>query len=71
MPTVRRKVFEMNSRQYEKMMTEIYKATLSNAGLNEGEYTSVGLSANRTEYEVTLNDGSVVIIPSGFDYLED
>jgi hypothetical protein len=62
---------KMNSRQYEKMMTEIYKATLGNAGINEGEYTSVCLSADRTEYEVTLIDGSIVVVPSGFEYTED
>jgi len=61
----------MNSRQYEKMMIEIRNETLKNAGINESDYTSVVLSANRTEYKVTLNDGSIVVVSSGFDYLED
>lgn len=61
----------MNSRQYEKRMIEICNETLKIAGISEGDYTSVGLSVNRTEYEVTLNDGSTVIVPSGFNYLED
>ena len=62
---------KMNSRQYEKMMSEIYKATLENAEIKESEYTSVVLSADRTEYIVTLVDGSEVTIPSGFECLED
>lgn len=61
----------MNSRQYEKRMIEICNETLKSAGISESDYTSVGLSANRTEYEVTLNDGSTVIVPSGLNYLED
>jgi hypothetical protein len=58
----------MNSRQYEKMMTEAYKATLASAKLGQSDYTSVCLSADRTEYTVTLTDGSTRIIPSGFEY---
>lgn len=69
--TVRRKVFKMNSRQYEKMMIEICNATLMNAGITEDQYVSVGLSADRTEYEVDMADGTVRIIPSGFEYFED
>jgi hypothetical protein len=61
----------MNSRQYEKMMTEAYKATLFEAGINEGEYKSVCLSADRTEYTVTMLDDTERIIASGFEYFED
>jgi hypothetical protein len=68
---VKQKDNKMNSRQYERMMIEICNETLKNAGINESDYTRVGLSANRTEYEVTLNDGSIVVVPSGFDYVED
>lgn len=61
----------MNSRQYEKMMRAAYKSALVEAGICEDECTSVVLSADRTEYEVTLTNGSTVIIPSGFEYMED
>lgn len=59
----------MNSRQYAKMMKETAEETLTTAGISD--YTAVCLSANRTEYEVILADGSTKIIPSGFEYLED
>ena len=61
----------MNSRQYEKIMTEAYKAALSRAGIEEGEYNSVRLSADRTEYTVTMLDDTDCIIASGFEYFED
>lgn len=61
----------MNSRQYEKMMIEAYKSALTDFGIREGEYISVCLSADRTEYEVTLTNGNTVVIPSGFEYMED
>ena len=61
----------MNSRQYEKMMRAARKFALADAGISEDECTSVVLSADRTEYEVTLTNGSTVIIQSGFDYMED
>ena len=61
----------MNSRQYEKMMNDILNTILKNAGINENEYTSVCLRADGTEYEVTLNDGSLIVVPSGFEYMED
>lgn len=59
----------MNSKQYAKMMEEAYKETLTRAGIIE--YTAVCLSADRTKYEVTLKDGSVRIVESGFEYFED
>lgn len=58
----------MNTRQYAKQQEESYKAILSKAGLNDGDYKSVCLSADRTEYTVTMTDGSTKIIPSGFEY---
>jgi hypothetical protein len=58
----------MNGRQYAKQQEAAYKATLTKAGINEGEYKGVCLSADRTEYTVTMNDGSEKIIPSGFEY---
>ena len=58
----------MNSRQYAKQQEEAYKSTLNKAGLTDGDYTSVCLSADRTEYTVTMTDGSTKIIPSGFEY---
>jgi hypothetical protein len=61
----------MNSRQYEKMMNEAYKRVLTEAGIEAGDYTSVCLSADRTEYTVTMKDGSTRIISSGFEYCED
>lgn len=59
----------MNSRQYARMMEEALNQTLLEAGISE--YMSVCLSADRIEYEVTLTDGSIQIIPSGFEYFED
>lgn len=58
----------MNSRQYAAQQEAAYKTTLSKAGLNEGDYAGVCLSADRTEYTVTLIDGSTVQVPSGFEY---
>jgi hypothetical protein len=58
----------MNSRQYAKQQEAAYKQTLKNAGLNEGDYAGVCLSADRTEYTVTMTDGSTKIIPSGFEH---
>lgn len=59
----------MNSRQYAKIIEAAYKDALNKAGITE--YTSICLSADRTEYEVMLRDGSLIIIESGFDYFED
>ena len=58
----------MNSRQYAAQQQAAYKQTLKNSGINAGEYKSVCLSADRTEYTVTMTDGSIKIIPSGFEY---
>lgn len=58
----------MNSRQYAKQQEEAYNSTLNKAGINAGEYKSVCLSADRTEYTVTMTDGSTKIIPSGFEH---
>jgi adenosylcobinamide amidohydrolase len=58
----------MNSTQYAQQQQEAYKNTLANAGLAEQDYTGVCLSADRTQYEVVLKDGSVVLVPSGFEY---
>ena len=57
----------MNSRQYAKQQEEAYKKTLANAGFNEGDYAGVCLSADRTEYTVTLINGSTIQVPSGFE----
>lgn len=61
----------MNSHQYEKIMNTALNITLTEAGINTEDYTRVCLSADRTEYEVTMIDGSTRIINSGFDYFED
>ena len=61
----------MNSTQYAQQQQEAYKNTLANAGLAEQDYTGVCLSADRTQYEVVLKDGSVVLVPSGFEYCPD
>lgn len=59
----------MSLRQYATTMGQAYKGALSNAGISE--YTSVCLSADRTEYEVILKDGTTRIIESGLEYIED
>ena len=61
----------MNSRQYAQQQEAAYKTTLANAGLAEQDYTGVCLSSDRTQYEVTLKDGSVVLVSSGFEYCPD
>lgn len=61
----------MNSRQYAQQQEAAYKTTLADAGFTEEDYVSVCLSADRTQYEVTLKDNSVVIVPSGFEYCPD
>ena len=58
----------MNSKQYANQQEQAYKETLKNAGLNPGDYAGVCLSADRTEYTVTLINGSTVQVPSGFEY---
>ena len=58
----------MNSRQYANQQEAAYKETLKNAGLDPGDYAGVCLSADRTEYQVTLIDGSTVQVPSGFEH---
>jgi adenosylcobinamide amidohydrolase len=61
----------MNSTQYAQQQQAAYKTTLANAGLAEQDYTGVCLSADRTQYEVVLKDGSVVLVSSGFEYCPD
>jgi len=61
----------MNSRQYAQQQQADYKNTLANAGIAEQDYTGVCLSADRTQYEVVLKDGSVVLVSSGFEYCPD
>jgi hypothetical protein len=58
----------MNSRQYAKQQESAYKTTLTKAGINDADIKRVCLSADRTAYEVTLQDDSIVIVPSGFEY---
>ena len=59
----------MNSRQYEKMRNQQLKETMESAGITD--YKSVCLSADQQEYEVTLKDGSIIIVPSGLPYHYD
>lgn len=59
----------MNSRQYEKMRNEQLKETMEKVGIPE--YTNVCLSADQQEYEVTLKDGTTLIVPSGLPYHYD
>ena len=59
----------MNSRQYEKMRNQQLKETMESAGITE--YKSVCLSADQQEYEVELQDGTIVIVSSGLPLHED
>jgi hypothetical protein len=59
----------MNSRQYEKMRNEQLKEIMEHSGIVD--YKSVCLSADQQEYEVTLKDGTIVIVPSGLPYHYD
>ena len=51
------------------MRNEQLKETMEKAGITE--YTNVCLSADQQEYEVTLKDGTTVIVPSGLPYHYD
>jgi len=67
--TVKIKEIYMNSRQYEKMRNEQLAETLKRKGITE--YKSVCLSCDQQEYEVTMNTGEIVTIPSGLPFHED
>lgn len=59
----------MYSRQYERQQLDHLQQVLDAVGIKE--YKNCVLSADRTEYEITLPDGEVMIVPSGFEYFED
>ena len=59
----------MNSRQYEQQQLDHLQQVLDAVGIKE--YQRCVLSADRTEYEITLPNGRVMTVPSGFDYFED
>ena len=59
----------MYSRQYERQQLDHLQQVLDAVGIKE--YQRCVLSADRTEYEITLPNGEVVIVPSGFDYFAD
>jgi hypothetical protein len=61
----------MNSRQYERMMIEVLNTTLAAAGIDPEDCAGSCLSADRTEYEIVLKDGTSKTIPSRFDRFED
>jgi hypothetical protein len=59
----------MYSRQYERQQLDHLQQVLDAVGIKE--YKNCVLSADRTEYEITLPDGEIKIVPSGFEYFED
>ena len=59
----------MNSRQYERQQLAHLQQVLDAVDIKE--YKNCVLSADRTEYEITLPNGEVMIVPSGFEYFED
>jgi hypothetical protein len=59
----------MYSRHYERRQLDHLQQVLDAAGIKE--YKRCVLSADRTEYEITLLNGEVMIVPSGFEYSED
>lgn len=59
----------MYSRQYERQQLEHLQEVLDAIGIKE--YQRCVLSADRTTYEITLRNGRVMTVPSGFDYFED
>lgn len=59
----------MNSRQYQQQQLEHLQQVLESYNITE--YKNCVLSADRTEYKITLMDGTQATIPSGFDYFED
>ena len=59
----------MNSRQYERQQLDHLQQILDAMGIRE--YQRCVLSADRTKYEITLPDNTVIIVPSGFEYFED
>lgn len=59
----------MNSRQYERQQLDHLQQVLDAIGIRE--YQRCVLSSDQTEYEITLPNGRVMNVPSGFDYFED
>ena len=59
----------MNSRQYEQQQLSHLQQMLQTVGIQE--YQRCVLSADRTQYAVTLLTGEEVTVPSGFEYFED
>ena len=59
----------MYSRQYERQQLAHLQEVLDAIGIKE--YKRCVLSADRTEYEITLPNDRVMTVPSGFDYFED
>lgn len=59
----------MNSRRYEQQQLEHLQGVLDAIGIRE--YKNCVLSADRTRYEITLTNGRVMTVPTGFDYFED
>ena len=59
----------MNSPQYQRQQLEHLQQVLESHNITE--YKNCVLSADRTEYKITLMDGTQATIPSGFDYFED
>jgi hypothetical protein len=59
----------MNSKQYERQQLDHLRQVLDAVGIKE--YKNCVLSADRTEYEITLPDGEIKIVSSGFEYFED
>jgi len=62
---------KMNSRQYEKIMKEALNASLAEHSIEREDYVTVCLSADRVEYQITMKDGSLRSVPSGFEHFED
>jgi len=59
----------MNSKQYQRQQLDHLQQVLDAVGIKE--YQRCVLSADRTEYEITLPNGRVMTVPSGFEYFED
>jgi len=53
------------------MMQEALHATLTQSGIGPDDYARVSLSADRTEYLLTMKDGSIRVVASGFEYFQD
>ena len=61
----------MNSKQYERMMKEVFSNACANSGVAEEDVVGANLEAHRTYYTIKLKDGTEKVIDSGLEWCPD